>query len=901
MTTHVLDSNRAALTQISFQRGDVFQFKGLAYYLYFNFNDLKNGVFKIDYGLAIAGEIKFFELQILGSNLKYDDLSDLHWMTDDGANYVFAKTNQILGGGDGIDFLYASQSGNVLSGGTGDDWINGSNGPDVLHGDAGNDDLFGGKGDDLLYGDVGNDHLIDAEGNNALYGGDGDDILSIFGAHGDNLLEGQEGNDQLFAGEGKDTLRGGLGDDLLSGNGNDRLEGEEGNDSLRGGSYQDGGSGDDTLDAQGSEGAVIMIGDQGNDTVRGGFGDDTLLGGKGDDWLVGRAGNNSMEGGEGNDLIQINFFPIFGSLQNKAGNSIGSGGEGDDNLIFAGGDDLISGDNGSDALFGNSGRDTLDGGTGEDFLFGGLGNDQLNAGADDDFIAGSANPLMRIVLGEDPLQFFAFDYDQDGNLISDSVGAQTLGGGDDVIDGGAGFDTLFYSGERSQYAIQMVGRVLHITDQSGKSGTDQITNVEMFVFGEQAFVFDLNSAAADTYRLYQAAFGRTPDTDGLSYWYKEMQEHHATLHDVAQNFVSSLEFQRVYGSAPVIERVLQGFYQHILGRTPDLEGYTYWHDEYVMGRIDLAGILANFSDSPENRELTAFAIQQGVPLHIDLGERYDKTNRFVYGDENSNSLSGTVGNDHLFGLQGQDQLLGGAGDDILFGAEGNDELFGGMGNDFLFGGLGENQIDGGTGIDTAYFGSAIFEQNPSRDNFAFEKVNGVLTVTNIHNGESIDHLLNVERLAFMTYIEAGDTSRWGARVIAFDFDGSAGEIFKLYEAAAGNDLASEIEAFRLGELIALRDQGQSLQSIAEQLLTSSLFSSTYSDIHNSELFVQQLYQNSLGRAPDQEGLNYWKGQLNSGKMSPADLLVTISQGQEFHLKIVGSMLNGIEYWGVLPI
>ena len=69
------------------------------------------------------------------------------------------------------------------------------------------------------------------------------------------------------------------------------------------------------------------------------------------------------------------------------------------------------------------------------------------------------------------------------------------------------------------------------------------------------------------------------------------------------------------------------------------------------------------------------------------------------GNNQANTLTGTLGNDVLSGLGGNDTLNGLAGNDQLFGGLGNDILNGGADNDILNGDDGNDTLDGGTGVD----------------------------------------------------------------------------------------------------------------------------------------------------------------------------------------------------------
>ncbi|WP_284681659.1 calcium-binding protein, partial [Adonisia turfae] len=96
--------------------------------------------------------------------------------------------------------LLSGDSGNdILTGGKGDDQIEGGRDKDKLYGDEGSDLLLGGLDDDSLYGQKGNDQL---------YGQDGDDYLD--GGDGDDRLDGSIGNDSLRGGKDKNSYVFGL-------------------------------------------------------------------------------------------------------------------------------------------------------------------------------------------------------------------------------------------------------------------------------------------------------------------------------------------------------------------------------------------------------------------------------------------------------------------------------------------------------------------------------------------------------------------------------------------------------------------------------------------------------------------------------------------------------------------
>ncbi|MCO6508038.1 MAG: hypothetical protein J6578_04505 [Snodgrassella sp.] len=81
-------------------------------------------------------------------------------------------------------------------------------------------------------------------------------------------------------------------------------------------------------------------------------------------------------------------------------------------------------------------------------------------------------------------------------------------------------------------------------------------------------------------------------------------------------------------------------------------------------------------------------------------------------------LKGHGGNDFLDGGDGDDNLDGGAGNDVLIGGAGNDFIYGGDGDDTINGGTGNDYLEGGIGSDLFVFDKnfghdQLLEFNPS--------------------------------------------------------------------------------------------------------------------------------------------------------------------------------------------
>lgn len=102
---------------------------------------------------------------------------------------------------------------------------------------------------------------------------------------------------------------------------------------------------------------------------------------------------------------------------------------------------------------------------------------------------------------------------------------------------------------------------------------------------------------------YQNILGRTPDASEVAVWNSRLQSGDATLSGLANTFATSPEAQAY--SQPVAE-----LYQSLLGRSPDQAGLQHWTAQYkaaVTGGTDshtaLASIAQQFFQSPETQAL----------------------------------------------------------------------------------------------------------------------------------------------------------------------------------------------------------------------------------------------------------------------------------------------------------
>lgn len=521
---------------------------------------------------------------------------DWHALTPDNLNGWPADgstTGRTIVGTDAADKLIGTEVDDTISGGAGDDTISGLGGADVIDGGSGNDTITGGTGRDTLSG------------------GDGDDVISASVDGG--IVRGDAGNDSLLAKAGTITLDGGSGDDYLSVVDNSaphniRLLGGDGNDTFFVDSWSNaanpiaatGGAGRDVFmvmpdspytitDFQaGAGGDQIRL----NNLAKATWGGADPLG-KPDYLRLVQSGSDTLLQFDWDGARPYGSFLTYLTLKNVQASALTV-----DNF-FEGMDPrpIVVGTTPaptptptpttpapapapapgptpaptpttpSPAPSGTSGNDKLTGGNGNDKLDGGDGNDLLTGGA-----------------------------------------------GDDVLVGGSGLDTALYDGKRADYTLSRDASGWHVTDARGSlghEGVDALQGVERLQFADQNLALDIDGVAGQAYRLYRAAFDRTPDGEGLGFWIG-MMDKGTTLEAAAGGFATSKEFNDLYGSAPSNAEIVSRLYQNILHRAPEQGGYEFWVGVLDKQQASLPSVLGSFSESGENQDAVADLIASGI-------------------------------------------------------------------------------------------------------------------------------------------------------------------------------------------------------------------------------------------------------------------------------------------------
>ncbi|GAB2866776.1 hypothetical protein GCM10027277_39620 [Pseudoduganella ginsengisoli] len=171
--------------------------------------------------------------------------------------------------------------------------------------------------------------------------------------------------------------------------------------------------------------------------------------------------------------------------------------------------------------------------------------------------------------------------------------------------------TQTFTGKRSEYTITAEGSGFIVTPVNGGASVT-VTSKQLLAFSDLNVSFDVTGTAGKAYRLYQAAFGRVPDTAGLGYWIDAMDRNGLNLRTVAGYFLSSEESIALYGKSPTNAALVKAFYRNVLGREPDAGGEAYWNNILDTKATDVPDVLQYFSEGEENTQRVLPAIRNGI-------------------------------------------------------------------------------------------------------------------------------------------------------------------------------------------------------------------------------------------------------------------------------------------------
>ena len=171
-------------------------------------------------------------------------------------------------------------------------------------------------------------------------------------------------------------------------------------------------------------------------------------------------------------------------------------------------------------------------------------------------------------------------------------------------------DYKFYNKGNSVYQIKTASGYDDITGLplltfTGEAATSAFKNISVIVDIKGTFdqVTGLNTDDAKMFRLYNAAFKRLPDANGLKYWISKYTSRENDDRAVAQSFLVSAEFKERYGANVSDNTYVNNLYQNVLGRLPDSSGLNYWLGQLNSGAETRYEVLLGFAESAENKNL----------------------------------------------------------------------------------------------------------------------------------------------------------------------------------------------------------------------------------------------------------------------------------------------------------
>jgi serralysin len=232
----------------------------------------------------------------------------------------------------------------------------------------------------------------------------------------------------------------------------------------------------------------------------------------------------------------------------------------------------------------------------------------------------TGNQLITGVLGSDQNNWNFVNGGSGDDLYIDA----TKNFNSDFFQGNAGNDTVFtvkdlsgiagtkhLGGESWNYDVGFPGAKLDRDGYGYDYPKFSLAGVGRFRNNDIGYSFPINNDDDKVYRLYKAAFNRTPDLGGLGYWIYQSDQG-TTLIEMSGKFIDSPEFRSIYGQNPSNSEFLTRVYTNVLGRTPDSGGYNWWLNQLNTNpEKTWKKVLADFSESPENIQSVAPIIQDG--------------------------------------------------------------------------------------------------------------------------------------------------------------------------------------------------------------------------------------------------------------------------------------------------
>lgn len=693
-------------------------------------------------------------------------------------DYTLADTLENLTlNGDAINGT-GNDADNTLIGNANDNRLEAKGGNDTLNGGMGADTMIGGSGDDLYIVDNTGDMVIEnsAEGIDTVRASvsytlsDNVEHLTLTGSASinatgntlDNTVIGNSGNNVLDGKEGIDTMIGGKGDDVYVVDSVDDIVFEyagEGIDTVRAGvtrTLEDTVEnlvliGDNAIDATGNAMANILIGNSVNNVLDAKAGSDAMAGYGGDDtYIVDNVGDTVYESVDAGDDHVISSVTYTLSDNVERLTLVGS------EVIDGTGNDL------NNTLIGNEAANVIDGKAGADTMIAGAGDDTYIVDNAGDSVIEALNEGIDIIYSSvsyvlpENVENITLTGSDNISAIGNGLDNTIIGNiGNNVIDGGAGVDTMSASlGDD----IYIVDNVSDTVSELADEGIDTIRSSVIYTLSENVERLELTGMEAiDGYgnTLDNTLIGNTANNTldgktGMDAMSGGMGDDTYIVDNIGDTVYETVDAgddhvisSVTYTLSDNVERLTLVGMDTINGTGNDLNNVLIGNS--AANTLDGMGgddtMIGGAGDDTYYVDASADTVFENgnegldtIYTRVSYVLPEDVENLILIGDGNIDAGGNGLDNT-LIGNGANNYISGGAGKDLLDGKAGNDTLEGGIGDDILIGGSGNdtfvynlnNDLD--TIHDEAGDDTLRFTEGFSLDNVALRvvEIDGIMT------------------------------------------------------------------------------------------------------------------------------------------------------------------------------
>lgn len=641
-----------------------------------------------------------------------------------------------------------------------------------------------------------------------------------------------------------------------------------------------------------------IYGTSSSETLRGGAGADTIYSGGGNDTIWAGAGDDTVYG--------------YASSQASFSNTTLYGEDGSDVLYGAAGNDSIYGGNDDDLINAGSGTNYIDGGSGNDIMSGGSGSDcyVIRDRWDEVYDSG----------GIDSGLIYA-DFYKTNNDVENwtwAPGVQRLPYWiDSLLPGAATSYAALLGGSKTFYYCFPTSVPSHFLSED-RSGFTPF-NAEQKAFARQAlayissvidvkFVETTNAAGLNTivfannaqsgsagyaYFPYDGAIGSDLFLDNTSPEnltprdgdYSALTLIHELGHVLGlKHTFSQGDASGTAGDGPFLPTAEESTRWTVMSYTDRPADYHLRYSPFDIAALQYlygpsAALTSNDTyalrtdstnmiwDGGGTDMIDGSGVAQAITLYLEPGFwGYIGSQSSLISTAGQISVNFGTSIEQAKGGSANDTIIGNNVDNHLWGMEGNDILKGGEGNDVIEGGGGNDMVYGGGGSDTASFAG-------SRSGFAIMRTADGYSVTAAGGAEGSDTLKEVERMAFT------DGS------LDLDYNDAVQQLYVSYFGRAADATGLTNFATALAAANAPKDiqgldaayaRNSTVKALVDAFGTSVESNSLYTG--GTREFVTAIYQYLLNRLPDDSGLNFWCGAIESGGLSKGHAALSMMAG-----------------------